>query len=746
MRSLSISLTFVLLTLAFAGLTKLSAQDSAEQVQTPEALQRRIQRLAPDLIAATVAVLPGGGSGSGVIISPEGLVLTAAHVTDEPGKEIRVLLADGRSLPARSLGVDSTTDAGMVQIDAPGPFPWRPAIEEANYKVGDLVLATGHPGGPVEGRQPPLRIGRIRSAGDGGGFTEPLTTTATVISGDSGGPLWNLDGEVIGIHSNIAMSYSTNNHVTLTAFRERWDELLEGANIGQVDEEEQDETTDPNEVFDQPYAGLRRKYLKALEANREDPEAAKLLARPALLSPHRMQALVDRWDPPEEQGDVRPWFGIVPDLTQPGGIANVVAGSPAERAGLRAGDQVLELDGAPVAHSGSLAVALSNREDEGLAVFGLSDREVQVSPEMRPARPHFPSPISGMIPMQVVGEGGPAAEPEVLLGKELLGRAKSLGQQSQGSFLEISRGTQVVGLVTVVSANGELLAKASLVEEPTAKDTQDGSSRALTTDLGPVEVLAVDEERDLALLRLKDRAPSGTLRPVVWQSREPRVGSLMFSPTPKYVLTGAVTQSARPTPKKGHERDNSGGQPPVWMGVVFEQGSLEPVIARIESPSPADRAGLLEGDRIVSIDRRDTETVQDVAARLRDRQSGEKIRLVVGRGNDEIKVDLILDPAPVGSSGYSRRAAMRDDSLRSLSARGGELSDRAFGFPRCLYHDQIIRPTQCGGPILDLDGRAVGINIARVFRHRTLALPAAEVEKALAQLRFKAGTETDQAK
>ena len=120
--------------------------------QTPTELDRTVRRLAPDLVEATVAVMLNGGSGSGVIVSPQGLVITAAHVTNEPNKQIKVLLADGRELPATSLGVDHETDGALLQINAPGPFPFRPYVKTKTYNIGDWVIATGHPGGPVVDR------------------------------------------------------------------------------------------------------------------------------------------------------------------------------------------------------------------------------------------------------------------------------------------------------------------------------------------------------------------------------------------------------------------------------------------------------------------------------------------------------------------------------------------------------------------------------------------------------------------
>ncbi|MDB4799304.1 S1C family serine protease, partial [bacterium] len=200
--------------------------------QTPKDLDRIVRELVPDLVDATVAIMINGGSGSGVIISPEGLVITAAHVTSDPKKQMKVLLSDGRELPATSLGVDHETDGALLQINAPGPFPYRPYVETKTYKVNDWVIATGHPGGPVVGRPAPVRLGRISEAGTKSGFSDAITTSAMVISGDSGGPLYNLKGEVIGINSNISGSWRINKHVPLPSIVARWDALIAGEAFG----------------------------------------------------------------------------------------------------------------------------------------------------------------------------------------------------------------------------------------------------------------------------------------------------------------------------------------------------------------------------------------------------------------------------------------------------------------------------------------------------------------------------------
>ena len=91
-------------------------------------------------------------------------------------------------------------------------------------KLGEWLIAMGHPGGYDLNRSPPIRLGRLISSGSMG----MLRTDCTLVGGDSGGPLFNLEGEVIGIHSSIGGSLAENRHVPSSVFKAGWDRMLAG--------------------------------------------------------------------------------------------------------------------------------------------------------------------------------------------------------------------------------------------------------------------------------------------------------------------------------------------------------------------------------------------------------------------------------------------------------------------------------------------------------------------------------------
>ena len=118
---------------------------------------------------------------------------------------------------------------GLAKITEPGKWPHVEMGHSDDIKPGTWCMALGHPGGIQQGRTPPIRLGRVLNAGKGARF---LVTDATVISGDSGGPLFDLEGRVIGVHSNIGMNVNQNQHVPIDVYREQWNDLLAGKAIG----------------------------------------------------------------------------------------------------------------------------------------------------------------------------------------------------------------------------------------------------------------------------------------------------------------------------------------------------------------------------------------------------------------------------------------------------------------------------------------------------------------------------------
>lgn len=187
-------------------------------------LEERFKQVSAKVVPSVVALRIGASQGSGVVVTKDGLVLTAGHVTDAPGKKLTVIFPSGKTAQATSLGVSRDTDAGLVKIDDAGDWPTVEMAKAAGVHPGDWCLAVGHPLGHMSDRPPVVRAGRVLQARE-----TVLQTDCPIVAGDSGGPVFNLQGEVIGINSRItAGQMSMNFHVPIDVYHSLWPRLLKG--------------------------------------------------------------------------------------------------------------------------------------------------------------------------------------------------------------------------------------------------------------------------------------------------------------------------------------------------------------------------------------------------------------------------------------------------------------------------------------------------------------------------------------
>ena len=114
--------------------------------------------------------------------------------TGSAGDRTTVILHDGRECPAELLGANRTHDVSLLRLLEPGPYPHVPIRATAPVEVGDWVLKIGHPLGYRKGRSAPVRLGRVIC-----GTEEFFGTDCMLSGGDSGGPYFSLDGQLLGI-------------------------------------------------------------------------------------------------------------------------------------------------------------------------------------------------------------------------------------------------------------------------------------------------------------------------------------------------------------------------------------------------------------------------------------------------------------------------------------------------------------------------------------------------------------------
>lgn len=195
-------------------------------------IEEALQEALPGAKAATVCVDLGEGTGSGVIVSEDGLVMTAAHVSTAVGKLVTIIMPDGKKMKATSLGLMAEVDAALIQITEKLPEGEKFPVVEINRaddtELGDWIFSLGHSGGFDKDRGAVARLGRLVRVAD-----STFQTDGTLIGGDSGGPLFDMDGRLIGIHSRVGPQLPVNMHVPVRLFLENWDRMLESEFIGE---------------------------------------------------------------------------------------------------------------------------------------------------------------------------------------------------------------------------------------------------------------------------------------------------------------------------------------------------------------------------------------------------------------------------------------------------------------------------------------------------------------------------------
>ena len=144
--------------------------------------------------------MPSRGMGSGFIVSPDGMILTNAHVVAS-AKEVTVKLTDKREYRAKVLGVDRATDVALLKIEA-NNLPAVRLGSSTELKVGEWVTAIGSPYGFENTVTSGIVSAKWRSLPDGA-YVPFIQTDVAVNPGNSGGPLFNMSGEVVGINSQI---------------------------------------------------------------------------------------------------------------------------------------------------------------------------------------------------------------------------------------------------------------------------------------------------------------------------------------------------------------------------------------------------------------------------------------------------------------------------------------------------------------------------------------------------------------
>ncbi|MEZ6132448.1 MAG: trypsin-like peptidase domain-containing protein [Planctomycetaceae bacterium] len=659
------SLSSLCLLLVSVLTCELSLADQATLISRQQQLDAALKKVSP----ALVCVQDGLGAGSGVVVSADGIVLTASHVVETRGRQplrLHVLFPDGKEYRADLLGMNRAADAAMLKIREAPPngreFPHVKLGESSKLERGDWCFALGHPGGFKPDRPAPVRLGRVLSVGD-----LTVVSDCAIVLGDSGGPLFDMNGQVIGIHSMITEVIVENRHVAVDVFRRDGDRMEKGESWGRLEARD-------NDLAETGFMGVTLR-----------------------------------------------WRSFTAE------VAHVIRDSPADRAGIRSGDVLLRIADQRFADPLGLSTLL-NHLDENRQTTVLVDRigreiTLNMTTGRRPSREELMARTDRVtaidddhlneLEQQLTSlrRVGPFEKRSI----EEMARFEPVLAGAERSVVEFREFARTLTLGAVMSSDGYILTKASELNDAIDPECILSSGRRLK-----FRKVAVDRAFDLMLVKVDAK----DLVPVQWSETPAPAGRIVVTTdsrgTP--LLPGVISVATRklPTATRG------------FLGVRLAPIS-RPTGVGIEGVVPggaAESADIRKGDIVLAVNDVEVRGSADMSNRISRLPPNSKVTLKIERSGAirYVTVDL--------TSRF-----LTDDSLlpryQDSENLGKIVSNHNSGFPEVLEHDTDLYPNQCGGPLYDVTGKAVGLNIARSARITSYAVPASAVRTVYQSLRIK---------
>ncbi len=293
--------------------------------------------------------------------------------------------------------------------------------------------------------------------------------------------------------------------------------------------------------------------------------------------------------------------------------------------------------------------------------------------------------------------------------RSLIKQLKSVALPASASIVRIYDGNRHVAMGTIVTANGLIVTKNSEVATRKRITCLLPDGRKV-----PAQIRRSNKVHDVALLEINARE----LTPVQWHPSRLSLGQFLMAPDQNGNVIAIGNYSVTPRSTKIGEQAFLGVKPETTIGGVR--------ISDVRPGTASFAAGLKNGDIITELDEEPIQETSDLVFQIRQHEPGDQIAIKFLR--DDIPNETTATLA--GNLINGERAAR----FKMMNRLGAVPSRRHSGFPNVFQHDMPIFPEHCGGLILDLDGNAVGLNIARNGRAATYALPADQIEKIVDEL------------
>jgi serine protease Do len=320
--------------------------------------------------------------------------------------------------------------------------------------------------------------------------------------------------------------------------------------------------------------------------------------------------------------------------------------------------------------------------------------------------------------LAAMGAAGPSAaeQPIRKSDKTVVAAFRTVVARPGLSTVKVLCNGKEAALGTVVGEDGWIVTKYSELTGKIVVKTREGATYDATVE-------GVEDRYDLAMLKVAAKG----LKPIEWgASKDADQGDWLAAPGigDEPVAIGVVSVKARepkmfempaPAPKS-----NSG-----FMGIQLADDDGAPKIGSVEPKGAAQKAGLKAGDVVLAVQGEAMSDVEGLIRKIQSFKAGDVIKLKIKREGKEQEIQVTLGKRPANQ-------ANRGDIQNSM---GSTLSNRKSGFPAILQSDLVIPHTACGGPAVTLDGKAVGVFIARAGRTESYVIPSERVRGLIADLK-----------
>jgi serine protease Do len=279
--------------------------------------------------------------------------------------------------------------------------------------------------------------------------------------------------------------------------------------------------------------------------------------------------------------------------------------------------------------------------------------------------------------------------------------------EATARFYQDNKDNKLVALGTIVDPNGYVLTKASEIDGEIICRVAGGKQY-------PATIVGIDEACDLAMYKIDAKG----LHAAKFAQSTPKIGAWLAATggiNSDPVAIGVVSVAPR-------EIEQESGV----LGIFIDNSPAGPVVRRVIANTGAEKASIAVDDVVTELDGDSLESSEDLTDRIRKKRPGTRVRLKIVRDGNDLNIFAVLGRA---DTLMSEDMAFQEDVT-------GPLSQRRSGFPLAIQHDCVLRPNQCGGPLVDLDGNIVGINIARADRVSSLALTAGVVQQRIEEMKL----------